>query len=241
MSKDRRKSFFPQGEGPLLEDLAPDAVDEAAEKRRRASGRFEAPNLTARNHLISRLAAQDTSKNDVNKTVSSPQAYQQITKPSNEQLSCLYNNCVKLLNENKINAKNAFSLKLIDYMSDIVLNKEIVGGTTNFQVVGCTIDVGTKIYAARVDALHQNTYQMLSGLAQNNQNNEDEESGGDHGMDENMRNQNDSDMGDNEDQMNKKAKNKKKRVKKSSQICENLEQITSKARDEFTDVRFFEP
>ena len=49
-------------------------------------------------------------------------------------------------------------------MSDIVLNKEIVGGVTNFQVVGCTIDVGTKIYAARVDALHQNTYQVLSGL-----------------------------------------------------------------------------
>jgi condensin complex subunit 2 len=76
----------------------------------------------------------------------------------------------------KINAKNAFQLKLIDYMSDIVLNKEIVGGTTNFQVVGCTIDVGTKIYAARVDALHHNTYQMLSGLAQGggdgNENNE---------------------------------------------------------------------
>ena len=49
-------------------------------------------------------------------------------------------------------------------MSEIVLNKEIVGGVTNFQVVGCTIDVGTKIYAARVDALHQNTYQVLSGL-----------------------------------------------------------------------------
>ena len=64
----------------------------------------------------------------------------------------------------KINAKNAFQLKLIDYMSEIVLNKEIVGGVTNFQVVGCTIDVGTKIYAARVDALHQNTYQVLSGL-----------------------------------------------------------------------------
>lgn len=55
-------------------------------------------------------------------------------------------------------------MKLIDYMSEIVLNKEISGGTTNFQVVGCTIDVGTKIYAARVDALHQNTYQVLSGL-----------------------------------------------------------------------------
>lgn len=34
-------------------------------------------------------------------------------------------------------------------------------------MVGCTIDVGTKIYAARVDALHQNTYQVLSGLAHN--------------------------------------------------------------------------
>ena len=67
----------------------------------------------------------------------------------------------------KINVKNAFQLKLIDYMTDIVLNTEIAGGATNFQVVGCTIDVGTKIYAARVDALHQNTYQMLSGLGTN--------------------------------------------------------------------------
>ena len=31
--------------------------------------------------------------------------------------------------------KNAFQLKLIDYMSDIVLNKDIGGGTTNFQVI----------------------------------------------------------------------------------------------------------
>ena len=73
----------------------------------------------------------------------------------------------------KINAKNAFQLKLIDYMSEIVLNKEIVGGVTNFQVVGCTIDVGTKIYAARVDALHQNTYQVLSGLGNSGGDNDD--------------------------------------------------------------------
>ncbi|CAF1067364.1 unnamed protein product [Brachionus calyciflorus] len=64
----------------------------------------------------------------------------------------------------KINAINEFQLKLIDYMPDIVLNKEIGGGVTYFQVVGCTIDVGTKIYAAKVDALHQNTYQMLNGI-----------------------------------------------------------------------------
>jgi hypothetical protein len=42
-------------------------------------------------------------------------------------------------------------------------------------------------------------------------------------------------MGDNEEQ-NKKAKTKKKRVKKSSQIVENLDTITAKIRDEFNDV-----
>ena len=163
---------------------------------------------------------------------------QQQPKPSNEQLSCLYNNCVKLLNENKINVKNAFQLKLIDYMTDIVLNKEIVGGVTNFQVVGCTIDVGTKIYAARVDALHQNTYQMLSGLGHgsndpnSSQLNADDPNGGNDGR------MNDDDNEDNEDAENpsKKAKAKKKRMKTSSQIAENLDTITSKMRDEFKDV-----
>ncbi len=86
-----------------------------------------------------------------------------LPRPTNQQLGDLYTNCVKLLNENvktilvlllhfvffllkmklilncfskkKINVKNAFQLKLIDYMSDIVLNKDIGGGTTNFQVI----------------------------------------------------------------------------------------------------------
>jgi condensin complex subunit 2 len=121
-------------------------------------------------------------------------------------------------------------------MSDIVLNKEIVGGVTNFQVVGCTIDVGTKIYAARVDALHQNTYQMLSGLGHNA--NPDEENGDSNvttnrldGDDDNFDNDNEND----EHAGNKKAKAKKKRMKKSSQIAENLDSITSKLRDEFQD------
>jgi hypothetical protein len=46
----------------------------------------------------------------------------------------------------------------------------------------------------------------------------------------------DDNMGDNEEQSNKKAKAKKKRVKKSSQIVENLDTITAKIRDEFNDV-----
>lgn len=202
------------------------AVDDDEEKRRRVSERFD---VHSSGISIQRKSRPDIDKN---KTLTS---HVQASKPSNEQLSHLYNNCVKLLNENKINVKNAFQLKLIDYMGDIVLNKEISGGDTNFQVVGCTIDVGTKIYAARVDALHQNTYQMLSGLGHSSNNNEDQStmnttSHG--GMDDNeMENYNEND----EQQGNKKAKQKKRRIKKSSQIAENLDSITSKATDDIQD------
>ncbi len=130
----------------------------------------------------------------------------------------------------KINQKNAFELKLIDYLGDIVLNKHIVGGDTNFQVVGCTIDAGTKIYAARVDALHQNTYQMLSGLGH-------DQTGGDDGAiaqnaDGNVDGQQDPLDNSNADQDGDQAKQKrmknKRRAKKSNHICENLDQINMK-------------
>ena len=48
----------------------------------------------------------------------------------------------------------------------------------------------------------------------------------------------DDNMGDNEDQQ-KKAKAKKKRVKKSSQIVENLETISAKMRDDFSEEDFY--
>lgn len=117
-------------------------------------------------------------------------------------------------------------------MSDIVLNEQITGRDTNFQVVGCTIDAGSKIYAARVDALHQNTYQMLSGLGNHNQdgsvnddnNNNNSQNGADNGND------NDENEGDDN---NKKKEKKKRRAKKSTQIVENLDQITSKLNEDF--------
>jgi hypothetical protein len=117
------------------------------------------------------------------------------------------------------------------------LNKQI-------KVVGCTIDVGTKIYAARVDALHQNTYKMLSGLGSSSNSNQDGDGeggsgdgGGIHG-DGHMDHSGglDGDDGDENGATNKKAKAKRKRLKKSSQIAENLDSISSKMRDDFKDV-----
>ncbi len=40
----------------------------------------------------------------------------------------------------------------------------MVGDVPNFQMVGSVIDVATKIYAARVDELYQNTNHVLSCL-----------------------------------------------------------------------------
>lgn len=229
----RRRTLI-ANEIPNLE-FQTEEVDDEAEKRnatnRRKSGRFDDLSLAQRrrNRPEAGNDAEQTNRSSaINKA-----AVAAAPKPSNEQLSCLYNNCVKLLNENKINVKNAFQLKLIDYMSDIVLNSGD-GGVTNFQVVGCTIDVGSKIYAARVDALHQNTYQVLSGL--NHQSNEDEnlENGGQNDMGDELNNE----EGNEDDPNSKKAKAaKKRRLKKSSHIvtADNIDSITLKMRDDYKD------
>jgi hypothetical protein len=127
-------------------------------------------------------------------------------------------------------------------MSDIVLNKELSGGVTNFQVVGCTIDVGTKIYAARVDALHQNTYQVLSGLNHqaSDEHNEMANKTNSEFEAETNTNNDDENLDDSTDNPNgKKAKAaKKRRLKKSTYIisADNIDSITLKMRDEFKDV-----
>jgi len=92
---------------------------------------------------------------------------------TNTQLKDLYSNCIKLSTENKINAKNAFGLHLIDYMQDLIKTvKE--GDMTNFQVASCTLDASAKIYAGRVDSIHAQAYKMLGGLgrAENQEGNE---------------------------------------------------------------------
>ena len=97
-------------------------------------------------------------------------------------------------------------------------------------MVGCTIDAGSKIYAARVDALHQNTYQVLSGL--NHQGSDEQTDNNPNEMDVN------DDGNDEGEAAEKKAKAaKKRRLKNSSHIVttENIESINHKMRDEYKD------
>ncbi|XP_052101083.1 condensin complex subunit 2-like [Mytilus californianus] len=128
------------------------------------------------------------------------------------QLSEHYTNCIKLSAENKINSKNAFGLHLIDYMSDLVKKKEL----ENFQVASTTLDASAKIYAGRVDAIHAETYKVLSGLGSSKDKSKQDD--GEEGADE--------EMADNEDTPeNEQIKKKKK--KKHTTVETNLKNITA--------------
>ncbi|ESO96826.1 hypothetical protein LOTGIDRAFT_231660 [Lottia gigantea] len=125
------------------------------------------------------------------------------------QLSDHYASCIKLSTENKINAKNAFGLHLIDYMSDLLQKK----GLENFQVASTTLDASAKIYAGRVDFIHSETYKVLTGLgrSEKDKNKEDDGEG-----DENT-----GEAGSNAEEVNKK----KRKARKSRTIETNLKNI----------------
>ncbi|KAM6331364.1 condensin complex subunit 2 isoform 3-T3 [Alca torda] len=81
---------------------------------------------------------------------------------TNAQISDHYSTCIKLSTENKITTKNAFGLHLIDYMTEILKQKDTE--LTNFKIAAGTLDASAKIYAVRVDAVHADAYKVLGGL-----------------------------------------------------------------------------
>ncbi|KAM4747735.1 condensin complex subunit 2 [Rhinophrynus dorsalis] len=90
-----------------------------------------------------------------------------LPKLTNTQISDHYSTCIKLSQENKITTKNAFGLHLIDYMGDILKQKD--SELTNFKVAAGTLDASAKIYAVRVDAVHADVYKVLGGLGKESQ------------------------------------------------------------------------
>uniref|UniRef100_A0A8C8RKE6 Condensin complex subunit 2 n=1 Tax=Pelusios castaneus TaxID=367368 RepID=A0A8C8RKE6_9SAUR len=85
-----------------------------------------------------------------------------IPKLTNTQISDHYSTCIKLSTENRITTKNAFGLHLIDYMTEILKQKD--SELTNFKIAAGTLDASAKIYAVRVDAVHADVYKVLGGL-----------------------------------------------------------------------------
>uniref|UniRef100_A0A8C9DQ26 Condensin complex subunit 2 n=1 Tax=Prolemur simus TaxID=1328070 RepID=A0A8C9DQ26_PROSS len=134
---------------PVLEDF-PQNDDEKERLQRRRSKVFDLQFSTDSPHL---LASPSSRSIDVSAT---------IPKFTNTQITEHYSTCIKLSTENKITTKNAFGLHLIDFMSEILKQKDTE--PTNFKVAAGTLDASTKIYAVRVDAVHADVYRVLGGL-----------------------------------------------------------------------------
>ncbi|NXT88603.1 CND2 protein, partial [Anhinga rufa] len=62
----------------------------------------------------------------------------------------------------KITTKNAFGLYLIDYITEVMKQKN--SEAPNFKIAAGTLDASAKIYSMRVDAVHTDTYMVLGGL-----------------------------------------------------------------------------
>ncbi|KAL5735868.1 hypothetical protein ACOSQ2_030656 [Xanthoceras sorbifolium] len=93
---------------------------------------------------------------------------------SSEQIVELFQNCIKLASENKINQKNTWELKLIDHLSEIIKVETVGDSETNFQKASCTLEAGVKIYSVRVDSLHAEAYKVLGGINRVGQEHEQE-------------------------------------------------------------------
>ncbi|KAA0034790.1 condensin complex subunit 2 [Cucumis melo var. makuwa] len=89
------------------------------------------------------------------------------------QILELFQNCIKLASENKINQKNTWELNLIDHLAEIIKVEE-EDTETNFQKASCTLEAGVKIYSLRVDATHSEAYKVLGGMNRAGQENEQE-------------------------------------------------------------------
>jgi len=70
---------------------------------------------------------------------------------------------LELSANNKITQKNSWELTLIDHIDEIVKGSQ----QPNFQEASCTLDASVKIYAHRVDSVHNQTYKVLGGFHSN--------------------------------------------------------------------------
>ncbi|XP_043263239.1 condensin complex subunit 2-like [Colletes gigas] len=70
--------------------------------------------------------------------------------------------CIKLNSENKITAKNAFSLEMIDLMTYMIKKQDV--NISNLQVASTSLDVSAKIYGFRVDSVYTEMLKLVGGL-----------------------------------------------------------------------------
>lgn len=119
---------------------------------------------------------------------------------SSEEVAEMYRKVIKMASENKITTKNAWSLSLIDHMSEVVVGaddddvddqvdrekrlRQRQEHAVNFQKASCTLEAGVKIYCSRVDDTFDSSVRALERLHRRSQKQTDHEEEVEEALDE---------------------------------------------------------
>ncbi|CAN6674405.1 condensin complex subunit 2 [Trichomonascus vanleenenianus] len=132
---------------------------------------------------------------------------------------------MKLVKDNKINATNSWNFALIDYFHDMSLLKE--GDGINFQRASYTLDGCVKIYTSRVDSVATETGKLLSGLAESANNRVAKNGQRNDGNDED---EDDGDLSDSEGGRSAQKKQKRRKHAEST-LAKDFDQLQAKKLD----------
>ncbi|CDO75813.1 hypothetical protein BN946_scf184951.g11 [Trametes cinnabarina] len=121
---------------------------------------------------------------------------------------------MKMATDNKINAANSWNFALIDYFHDMSLLRNNTDNSINFQRASCTLDGCVKIWTSRVDSVGTETGKLLSNLATDGRDGED-----------------DSNLSDNPDADPSQNQRKRKAYRSESTLAKSAAQLRSKKLD----------
>lgn len=130
------------------EDLNAKAYEEKRKKKRFSRQSFSQPSTS-----------QPASPNQENST--NKRSVTRVLSRDVHQVKQDYSAWLQIVSDNRLTKHDPFQLKLIDYMSQMCNTRDNTG---NFQFAATSIDAGARIYARKVDQVHDETYKILKNL-----------------------------------------------------------------------------
>ncbi|TFY72916.1 hypothetical protein EVG20_g107 [Dentipellis fragilis] len=216
LSEGRDRSFS-EDRAPLK---AVNINDDAAEKRRRRKSAKVAvlENAEAGPSNGARADGQPAAESSRNAQARQKQQLLAVVEtpidvPA-DVMTANFEEWMKMAMDNKINATNSWSFALIDYFHDMSLLRNNTDNSINFQRASSTLDGCVKIWTSRVDSVGTETGKLLSNLANEGRDDEDNEEAG-------------SDAGDQDPSQQRK----RKAHRAESTLAKNAAQLKSKKLD----------
>ncbi|KAL0953512.1 hypothetical protein HGRIS_004736 [Hohenbuehelia grisea] len=171
-------SFTAEGSGSKRKEV--NINDDAAEKRkRRKSAKIVMENALAGPSSEGLDGEGESSRMAKQKAQIASVALPPVIDVKMDILSTKYEEWMKLATDNKINPANSWATHLIDYFHDMSLLRNNDDNSINFQRASCTLDGCVKIWTSRVDSVGTETGKLLSNLANDGRDDDDEANGSD--------------------------------------------------------------